>query len=242
MWCSLLWTVNDCAASCLSPQPLWHCALDKWCLDMAVSFITAVYISQKLEMSDNERFTLFLGHFEILESIMVFNCSICLYRPLKTMCQIFYVFCDFYTFIFSSLKEYGNEWWFWKSGWAEDIIKCVEAICVLSLFKHRCLSSWTLRTLQGQTARSEEIKNKRVPDCHVCWDWALITLTLSCQDHDDDNCVLCPLTRIIEYPESWGRDPLGSWTVTSVPAQDEPQNYTVCLRVLSKHFLNCQSQ
>lgn len=94
--------------------------------------------------------------------------------------------------------------------WAGDVIECVEAVCVLSLFKHRCLSSWALRTLQGQTARSEEIKNKRVPDCHVCWDWALITLSLSCQDHDDDNCVLCPLTRIIEYPESWGRDSQGS--------------------------------
>lgn len=88
--------------------------------------------------------------------------------------------------------------------WAEDVIKCVEAVCVLSLFKHRCLSSWTVRTLQGRTARSEEIKNKRMPDCCVCWDWALITLSSSCQDHDDDNWVLCSLTRIIEYPDLEG--------------------------------------
>lgn len=119
---------------------------------------------------------------------------------------------------------------------AEDVIECVEAVGVLSLFKHRCLSSWTLRTLQGQTARSEEIKNKRMPDCRVCWDQALITLSLSCQDHDDGNCVLCPLTRIIEYSESQGRDPHGSWSATPVPALDEPQNYTMCLRMLCKHF------
>lgn len=49
----------------------------------------------------------------------------------------------------------------------EDIIKNVEALCVPSLFKHRCLSLPTVRTLQGQALRSKEIKNKRTSNCCV---------------------------------------------------------------------------
>jgi len=40
-------------------------------------------------MSDNEKFPLYLGNFEILKSITVFYYSIYLYMPWRATCQIF---------------------------------------------------------------------------------------------------------------------------------------------------------
>lgn len=58
-------------------------------------------------MSDNEKVSLYLGDFEILESITVFYCSICLYMPLKTTCQIFCVIFSVIC-ILSSLPDLRN--------------------------------------------------------------------------------------------------------------------------------------
>lgn len=57
--CSLpdvMFFIMDCARLCCK---LPITTLDKWCLDMTMSFTSAVYISQKLEMSNNEKFPFF---------------------------------------------------------------------------------------------------------------------------------------------------------------------------------------
>lgn len=62
-----------------------HC-MCKEILDAAVSFTTALCVSQELEMFQTTKSSLlYLGGFVILWSIRIFHCGICLFMPLKTL-------------------------------------------------------------------------------------------------------------------------------------------------------------
>lgn len=57
-------------------------------------YLCGLYLSGVRNVLDNEKFPLYVGDFEVLESITVFYC--CLYMPLNITCQIFCIIFSVY--------------------------------------------------------------------------------------------------------------------------------------------------
>lgn len=75
----------------------------------------------------------------------------------------------------------------------EGIIELMHTVCVLSVFKHGCITLPTVGTSQGRTVRSKEMRNRK--DARLLCLVALsAVLSLSCQDRGD-NSVFFPLVR-----------------------------------------------
>lgn len=82
-------------------------------------YLCSLYVSGIRNVSDNEKFPLYLGDFEILESITVFYCSICLYMPLKTTYQVFRIIFSVIC-ILSSLPDLRN---MAMNGGSDDLVE-----------------------------------------------------------------------------------------------------------------------
>lgn len=145
---------------------------------------------------------LLVGGSKMLNLIAVFVCI-----PLQSMCEIFHVVCSVICVLPSLLG--------WRSSseklveaWTEGIIKLMHTVCVLSVFKHRCITLPTVGSSQGRAVRSKEMRNRKDAQL-LCLVALSAVLFLSCQDHGD-NSVFFPLMRKAIRHSYWGLVSLNS--------------------------------